>query len=185
MRLRKPLAALAVLVGAVGGFMTPGSASAVSSDDDFRADIFALLNSATGQCADRSVTSTTGREVVQEPCTRKPTQVWLAQPRPDVFFVQIINQGTGLCMDLAGKAGDDIAVVQADCSPKLLSQQWQFVFGPVAGPVAESVRVVNRQLGLCLDVKDGSLAEGAPLQASTCDDSVGHQVWRKIPAQLS
>jgi hypothetical protein len=106
--------------------------------------------------------------------------VWLADPVPNTLYFRLVNQSTGVCMDLAGEVGDGVPVVQADCSPKLFRQQWQFVFGPVGGPVAQSVRVVNRVSGQCLEVKDGSLAEGAPLQVSTCADSVAHQEWLKI-----
>jgi hypothetical protein len=104
--------------------------------------------------------------------------VWIAQPlqtQTEPFF-QLVNQSTGLCMDPAKVADDGVPVEVAPCNPKLISQHWQFVFGPVPGPL----RVVNRALGQCLEVKDGSLAEGAPIQVSTCVDSASHQVWQKI-----
>ena len=174
MRGREFMTALAVLVGVTaGGFVAAGSASA----DDFRADTFRLMNAATDQCADLPVKPVTGREVVQEPCTGTPTSVWLAESVPNTLYFRLVNQSTGICVDAVGGGAP---VVQADCSPKLLSQQWQFVFGPVGGPVAQSVRVVNRALGQCLEVKDGSLAEGAPLQVSPCADSVAQQKWLKI-----
>lgn len=176
MRARRLLIVVATVVCAVAGFMGAGSASA--DDGDVQADRFFLINLATDQCADLSVKPTTGTEVVQEPCTRRPTQVWLAQllqTEQELFF-QIINQSTNLCMDPSKVVGDGIPVVLAPCNAKLRSQHWQFQFGPVAGPV----RVVNRALGQCLEVKDGSLAEGAPIQVSTCDDSVQHQEWQKL-----
>jgi Ricin-type beta-trefoil lectin domain-like len=167
---------------AAGGFMTTGSAGAVSSDDDVRADIFRLINSATDGCADLSVESPTSDEVVQEPCTDRPTQVWLAQPLQTEPYEQLVNQHSGLCMDLADVVGDGTRVVQRPCSHKLVSQQWEGVFGIVTG---RPLKVVNRALGLCLEVKDGSLAAGAPLQVSTCADSVDHQTWLKITPNAS
>jgi hypothetical protein len=177
MRARKLLSVVAIVVcAAVGGLVGAGSAGATSSDDDFQADRFRLINIATDQCADLSITSTTGNEVVQAFCTGRPTQVWLAQPLQTEPYVQFINQTSGLCMDLVGVVGDGTPVVQAPCSPKLRSQHWQFVFDPVA----VALKVVNRVRGQCLEVKDGSMAEGAPLQVSTCVDSVDHQRWLKI-----
>lgn len=175
--MRKLLTVLAVVVcAAAGGFVGAGSAGAVNSDDDFQADRFMLINLATDQCADLSIKSTTGNEVVQEPCTRRPTQVWLAQPLQTEPYFQLINQSSGLCMTPVDVVGNGILVEQTRCSPKLITQHWQFVLGPVPGPL----RVLNRALGECLEVKDGSLAEGAPLQVSICADSVDHQVWHKI-----
>lgn len=177
MRGRMLLTAVAVVIGAAaGGFVMAGSAGAMSSDDSVQADRFFLINTATDQCADLSSTSTTGNEVVQEPCTRRPTQVWLAQPLQTEPFVQLVNQSSGLCMDPVAVVGGGVSVVQARCNPKLFSQHWQFVLGSVPGPL----RVVNRVLGQCLEVKDGSLVEGAPLQVSTCVDSAFHQVWQKL-----
>jgi len=177
MRIRKLVAVLTVVIGAtIGGFVGSGSAGAVSSGDDVQADRFFLINTATDQCADLSITSTTGNEVVQEPCARMPTQVWLAQPLQTEPSFQLVNQSSGLCMEPVDVVGDGIPVVQARCNPKLSSQQWQFVLGPVPGPL----KVVNRTLGQCLEVKDGSLAKGAPIQVSTCVDSVAHQVWQKL-----
>ena len=177
MRGRRLANGLAVLAcAAAGGFLTAGSADAASPDDDFRADIFRLMNTATDQCADLPVKAPTSDAVVQEPCTQRPTQVWLAQPSPTTFDFQLVNQSSGLCMDLDRAANDGTHVVQATCSPKLPSQRWQFLFGPVVGPV----RVVHQATGQCLEVEDGSLAEGAPLQVSPCDSSVPHQVWHKI-----
>jgi hypothetical protein len=80
-------------------------------------------------------------------------------------------------MDPVAVIGGGISVVRARCNPKLASQHWQFLLGPVPGPL----RVVNRALGQCLEVKDGSLAAGAPLQVSICADSVPQQVWQKLP----
>jgi len=170
---------VAVLIGAAAGVV--GSAGAASADDEFRADIFRLLNSATDQCAD---VSTTGNEVVQEPCTGKPTEVWLAQQAtPATFDVQLVNQSSSLCMDLQvrGEVPDGTAVVQNPCATKLISQRWAFVF---AGGVPGLVKVVNQSTGKCLEVKDGSLTQGAPLQVSTCLDSADHQVWFKIPQPI-
>jgi len=172
MRARRLLTVVAVgAFAAAGGIATAGPAGAVSSDDDFQADRFFLFNQATSQCADLSIKSPTGDEVVQEPCMRRPTQVWVAQPLPAEPYFQL------------DVTGDGIPVVQERCTPKVVSQQWQFVLGPVPGPT----RVVNRVLGQCLEVSGGSLAEGAPLQVSTCDNSVPHQVWRQVqpmPRQL-
>jgi len=171
------MTAIVVVIGAAaGGFAAAGSAGAVSSDDDVQADRFFLFNTATDQCADLSITSTTGNEVVQEPCTRRPTQVWLAQPLQTEPYVQLVNQTSGQCMEPVDVVGDGIPVVQARCNAKLVSQHWQFVLGPVPGPL----RVVNRALGQCLEVKDGSLAEGTPIQVATCADPVLQQVWQKL-----
>jgi hypothetical protein len=176
MRGRRLLTILAVIIGAAaGGLAVAGSASA-----DFQADRFRLINTATDQCADLSITSTTGNEVVQEPCTGRPTQVWLAQQvTPASLYVQLVNQTSGLCMDLTNVVDFGVPVVQAPCSPKLVGQQWQFV---TAGGVPGPLKVVNRARGQCLEVKDGSLAEGATVQVSPCLDSAAHQVWRKIAA---
>jgi hypothetical protein len=177
MRRRKLLTTIAVVIGAAaGGFVMAGSAGAASSVDDVQADRFFLMNLMTDQCADLSVTSTTGNEVVQEPCTCRPTQVWLAQSLQTEPYFRLVNQSSGLCMDLVDEVGDGIPVVQARCNPKLVSQHWHFVLGPVPGPL----RVVNRALGQCLEIKDGSFAEGTPIQVSTCVDSAPHQVWHKI-----
>lgn len=91
------------------------------------------------------------------------------------FDFQLVNHENGACMDLltSGK------VVLAPCSAKLLSQQWQFV---TAGGVPGPIRVVNQLAGQCLEVKDGSLAAGAPLQVSTCVESADHQVWFRLSA---
>jgi hypothetical protein len=181
MRGRKLLTAVTVLVGVLaGGAATAGSANAASLGTGVRADTFRLINAATDQCADRSTRSTTGREVVQEPCTGGFSQIWLAQPVPaQPLTVQIINRATGLCMDLlvGGESAAGTPVVQAHCSIKLASQQWQFV---TSGGVPGLFRVVNQALGQCLEVQDGSPAQGAPIQVSTCVESAAHQVWHKL-----
>jgi hypothetical protein len=180
MRGREFMAVVAVLVSAVAGvFALAGPAGATRAADDVQADIFQLLNTATDQCADLPVKVVNGTQVVQEPCRGQATQVWRADQVPTSFNFRIVNQTNGLCMDLlpAGNVGDQIPVVLAQCSAKLSSQEWEQVF---AGGAPGRFRFVNQLFGQCLEVKDGSLAQGAPLQVSKCDDAAAHQVWFKV-----
>jgi ricin-type beta-trefoil lectin protein len=174
MRVRKLLTVVAVVIGVTTGeFVAAGSAGAANSGTDVRAGTFQLMNITTNLCAGLSVKPETSGQVVQRRCTGLPATLWTAQPVPSTISFQLVNQSDGLCMDLADGVGDDIPVVQARCSPKLVSQQWQFVTRDVAG----RVKIVNGKLGQCLEVEDGEAPVGAPVQVSACVFSARHQIW--------
>jgi hypothetical protein len=175
MRVRKLMTVVAVVMGVTtGGFVAAGSAGAANSGTDVRAGTFQLMNITTNLCAGPSVKPETSRQVVQRRCTGLPATLWAAQPIPASLNTLLVNQDNGLCMDLADGVGDDIPVVQAPCSPKLVSQQWQFVTREVPG----RVKVVNGKLGQCLEVEDGEAPVGAPVQVSACVFSARHQIWQ-------
>jgi len=175
MRVRKLLTVVAVAIGVTTSeFVAAGSAGAANSGTDVQARTFQLMNITTNLCAGPSVKPETSRQVVQRRCTGLPATLWAAQPIPESVNTLLVNQGNGLCMDLADGVGDDIPVVQAPCSPKLVSQQWQFV----TREVANRVKIVNGKLGQCLEVKDGEASVGAPVQVSTCVFSARHQIWQ-------
>ncbi|MBE8523165.1 RICIN domain-containing protein [Amycolatopsis sp. H6(2020)] len=157
-----------------GQFVAAGSAGATSSGTDAQAGTFQLMNLTTNLCAGPSVKPETSGQVVQRRCTGLPATLWAAQPIPESITTLLVNQSTGLCMDLADGAGDDLPVVLARCSPKLVSQQWQFVTGEVPG----RVKIVNGKLGQCLEVEDGEAPVGAPVQVSACVFSARHQIWQ-------
>jgi len=162
MLVRKLLTVVAVVIGVTTSeFVAAGSAGAANSGTDVQADTFQLMN------------ITTSGQVVQRHCTGLPATLWAAQPVPSTVSFQLVNQSDGLCMDLADRVGDDIPVVQAPCSPKLVSQQWQFV----TRDVPNRVKIVNGKLGQCLEVEDGEAPAGAPVQVSTCVFSARHQIW--------
>jgi hypothetical protein len=174
MLIRKLLTVAAVVIGVTTGeFVAAGSAGA-NSGTDIQADTFQLTNITTNLCAGLSVKPETSGQVVQRHCTGLPATLWAAQPVPGSINVLLVNQSDGLCMDLADGVGDDIPVVQAPCSPKLVSQQWQFVIRDVPN----RVKIVNGKLGQCLEVENGEAPVGAPVQVSTCALSARHQVWQ-------
>jgi hypothetical protein len=174
MRVRKLLAVVAVVIGVTTGeFVAAGSAAAANSGADVQADASQLMNITTNLCAGLSVKPETSGQVVQRLCTGLPATLWAAQPIPDSVNTLLVNQGNGLCMDLADGVGDDLPVVLAPCSAKLVSQQWQFVTREVPG----RVKIVNGKLGQCLEVEDGEAPVGAPVQVSTCVFSARHQIW--------
>jgi hypothetical protein len=174
MRIRKLLTVVAVVIGVTTGeFAAAGSAGAANSGTDVQADTFQLMNITTNLCAGLSVKPETSGQVVQRRCTGLPATLWAAQPVPSTVSFQLVNQSDGLCMDLADGVGDDLPVVQAPCSPKLVSQQWQFV----TRDVPNRVKIVNGKLGQCLEVEDGEAPVGAPVQVSTCVFSARHQIW--------
>ena len=175
MRTRNLLTVVAVVIGVTTGqFVTAGSAGAANSGTDVRAGAFQLVNITTNLCAGPSVKPETSGQVVQRLCTGLPATLWAAQPIPGSLNTLLVNQGNGLCMDLAVGVGDDIPVVQAPCSPKLVSQQWQFV----TREVPNLVKIVNGKLGQCLEVENGEAPAGAPVQVSACVFSARHQIWQ-------
>lgn len=176
MWVRKLLTIVAVAVGfLIGDFLAAGSAGAVSSGRDVQADTFRLMNITTNLCAGPSARPETSGTVVQRLCTTGvPGVVWRAEPLPAATFVQLVNESSGQCMDLAGVVGDGIPVVLAPCSPELASQQWQFV----TSGVPSRLTIVNGALGKCLEVEGDSAPVNAPVQVSTCVFAARRQVWR-------
>ncbi|SCG64634.1 Ricin-type beta-trefoil lectin domain-containing protein [Micromonospora siamensis] len=81
---------------------------------------------------------------------------------------QIVGQGSGRCVDIAGNPGGDGTPVQLwDCWSGATNQRW----------TRTGSTFVNPATGKCLDVSGGSTANGAKVQLWTCNGS-GAQNWQ-------
>lgn len=160
LRVGLAVAAAGIIVTTVAWASRPGSIYP-NTDDGTTAQRITIRSDLNLKCLDRADgVLDSGPAAQLRACTSTREQTWTRER------AGVLRLGEG-CLDLAGKRQDDgTSAVVAPCDGTA-SQQWR----PQAGG-----EVVNQWTGLCLDLTDGDLADGAPLQIWTCN-GLPHQRW--------
>lgn len=144
-----------------------------------RADGWLVLkNFGSGECLQPNPADTVdvGVQLVQEPCNPEVNvaQRWLitsSSTSNGATTVQLQNQSTHGCMDAHGPNADHTPVDTWPCSG-ISNQKW--TFSPFLTPTGVVSAVGNR----CLDVTDGSVSDGTPIQIFHCFGGVDNLAQR-------
>lgn len=140
-------------------------------------EIFNAFSPFSPACVDVPSGSTTpGARLQAWSCHSGSNQLWQFIPQPNGNF-EIANQHSQQCFELPNTSGaNNTPVEQAGCF-NFLTEQWQarFVFYKTL-PVYQ---FVNQEFPwLCLALGNGgSASNGTPIVISTCDASVGSDLW--------
>jgi hypothetical protein len=176
---------------ALYGYSQPVKASShpASSATGFS---FAMVNQATGNCADVKTWSTTPGAIIQQyHCASTTNQLWYpvvvkhdSSGNSTVIFKSV---NSGLCLDLAfASKSAGIGLIQNTCTGGA-TQQW-IVSAPYVPavlftnpPVSTTVpavfrRIENAYSGLCMRAADGG--DQAAITQQSCDVNDAHFDWR-------
>lgn len=153
-----------------------------------------FINKASGRCLTVEGSSQSiGAPLTSRSCVAggQANQLWYIESR--VGFRQMRAVHSGKCVDIeAASQANGAYALQWDClGINALNQQWTFI------PQYDYVRnwggfqIVSRNSGKCLQIENGTLANGARLQQSACFDALDSQSnkqiwhWVKVGIQSS
>jgi hypothetical protein len=172
---------LAVLVSVMPA--APAKASELPPDYQYHSVIF---NVGSGLCLQPWYEApTNGLTIVQQPCNpndlyqkwrfHKLSLNWITNP---LGTYQIINSGSGQCLDdRDGKTDDGSPVQQWTCNWTSTTMQWKL---EDAGGYGSLPWFRNVRSGKCLDVRGGSSAPGAILQIYRCTSTASSPNYAQI-----
>ena len=175
-RIRRAAAGLIALAAIIlsGGAV----ASTARADTTLPVGAFRLVNYGSGKCVEVVPDQFTfslfenGDRIWQRTCDGAPQQSWLLVRATNgtiagmgnVVRYHLINQYTGLCLDLKdGKTNDGAIIQQWTCNGTSTTMMWSLY-----DDFYSSRQVVNDRSGYCLDVAGGSWADHALLQNYHC-----------------
>ena len=142
----------------------------VSADDPY----YEFMNQLSGQCLQPVNGSTDrGAAIVQEPCNRKPVQLWRAVRVGDNIF-HYVNVFSGLCLDAKGSAVNGTPVQQWPCN-NITNENWE-PGGDVGSEDFPLISRVSRTHSYCLDVPGGNSTAGLAMQIYRCNGTRA-QIW--------
>jgi hypothetical protein len=92
-------------------------------------------------------------------------------------YVHLMNAGSGKCID----ATESGAVFQAPCSPDGTdkTQHW-LLNNRGTNSAGRYFSLVNMAHKRCLDLQNGSTADGVPMQLWFCDTTTNNQRWQQL-----
>jgi hypothetical protein len=175
METRRRLATLVLstMLAAVVGLAFGGAASAAPASrpgpEPLAAGIFAqIVNEYSNKCVIPKGNSTNGNApIVQRTCEERVNHRWALYPTGNGYY-WIVNQGSGLCLDLVANSEDEVVigtrVQQFWCSTAYTSEQWQLISYFGTGIYLFQTRIK----GLCLDVLGRSTGNDVLLQVIEC-----------------
>ena len=166
-----PAAAARSTQAATSFTATPPKASSV-------AGFVQVRNVTTNKCLDVAHNSTTrGAVVWQWNCGSGNNQLWSKNALGNGFY-QLQSRSSGLCLDLrigGGVPPNGTATQLWDCNSSISSESWRL---DLIDPFAGTYSVFNAT-GKCLDLNNGSSADGAKVQVWDCADT-DNQHWRFV-----
>jgi hypothetical protein len=134
-----------------------------------------VRHAVTGRCVDVRGKSTERGAVIQQwSCTGNSNQQWLRNPVSGGF--QLIGQGSGLCLDIrtgTSTIPNGTPLQLWDCP---FSAVWQ-----LRDPFGNTGQYFNPDTGKCIDLADGSSADGAKIQMWDCIANDTNQLWTMTP----
>eukprot|EP00914_Ancora_sagittata_P001072 GHVO01002830.1.p1 GENE.GHVO01002830.1~~GHVO01002830.1.p1 ORF type:complete len:287 (-),score=7.29 GHVO01002830.1:45-905(-) len=141
------------------GSMSSGSSGSTSSGSAVHP------NGDTSKCIDVSgATFANGTPVEIYDCNETNAQRWVISRGSTKVQVA----GTNYCLDAGSTPGDGTKMKIWECYDNLSAQQWYFT---------DDNRISLENQGKCLDLTDGSKANGNTLQIWSCGDGNAYQVW--------
>jgi hypothetical protein len=149
------------------------------------ADYYEIRNYGSGQCAGLNWWEyfANGAPVVQLTCNGSPEQLWSAVPVGDGYYM-FVNGRSGKCMDVRdGKNADWTPVQQWECT-NTNGMKWKTTvpaYTPQWMTTRLGVNTPRLEHGRCLDVRGGSLEEGAAIQIYHCTSNNTAQVFTTTP----
>jgi Ricin-type beta-trefoil lectin domain-like len=129
---------------------------------------FSIVNYGSGLCLEPAG-SGWGEPILQQPCdSMRPMQRWLLSPATATRSL-LVNQATGLCMDVRDGVNANRTVVQLwSCNLYARSMRWG-----LATLIPDLYFKAVSEIGSrCLDVAAGSLQPGAQIQIYDCTRGV-------------
>lgn len=176
-----------LLVGAI--FLLPG-AYLPALPGSFEAEVKALHRNdlAREKCLDLSELSTgasNGDDVVQVDCDGKITQKWMFEKVQEPNLYQIKNGFSGKCLDVSmdispyNGTQQGANVYQWDCETAEQNDENQLWY--VAQNFEGYYKLVSKRSRRCLDVRAGSLENGATVHQLACEPAYKSQNWLIIP----
>lgn len=88
---------------------------------------------------------------------------------------ELINQYSGLCLDVPGFSTADGIQIQEYACNNGSNQRWVIVHDTGTSPNAGPFTIVSENSGKCLDVRSGNTADGAAVQQYHCQNSPNQQ----------
>ena len=145
-----------------------------ASDVLVHSRVFSLTALHSGKCLDvRQASLANGAPVQQWTCHGKDNQHWIVEPRFGEYYLRALHSGK--CLDVRQASLANGAPVQQWTCHSPEHQTW--ILEPdltLEDKPSYSLRALHS--GKCLDVRQASLANGAPVQQWTCHGP-DHQRW--------
>ncbi|MEU7822804.1 RICIN domain-containing protein [Catellatospora sp. NPDC049133] len=174
MNIRQRLATLVVTaaVAVATGLASAGPASAAPTGQDNQTmgvGVFEQIrNEYSYKCLiPKGNSSNHNAPIVQRSCENRPHHRWALFPTSNGYY-WIVNQGSGLCLDLAANSEDEVQigtrVQQFTCNAAYTSEEWT----PISYFGTGRYLYQNKVKGLCLDVLGRSTGNDVPLQVIEC-----------------
>jgi hypothetical protein len=176
MRLRTRLSILlqaSLTLLAVGTFTTGGVAHAANNG-------VKIANYGTGKCLTvRNASRVSFTPIVQWICDDIPGQHWVFQGSPGGIR-QVLNLDTGLCMEITAFQNGG-AVVQASCGSGDAGLFWTIT--DLSAPFPQrKIILKSYTTNFCLDLENGGINDGLPLQVWQCNSNTNNQKWKVYAA---
>ncbi|MEV4415130.1 RICIN domain-containing protein [Catellatospora sp. NPDC049609] len=173
MRRRLTTLVLATAVAAITGLATAGSASAAPTAQDAQTlgvGVFQQIrNEYSNKCViPKGNSLNPNAPIVQRTCDNSKSQHrWALFPTENGYY-WIVNQGSGLCLDLAANSEDEVTygtrAQQFYCNRAYTSEEWY----PISYFGTGIWLFQNKVKNLCIDVLGRSSSNDAPLQVIEC-----------------
>jgi hypothetical protein len=176
-RLRTRLSAL-LQAGAAVSALAGGSVAHAASFG------VTISNRGTGKCLTvPNASHTSGTPIIQWICdiANVRGQHWVFQGPTNTVFRQVLSLDTGLCMEAAG-FGNGAPVMAASCGSGHAGLFWTIT--DLVTPRRH--RVIRLQssvmTSVCLDLENGDIHNGVPLQVWQCNSNTNNQKWNVFQA---
>lgn len=174
MNMRRRLATMvtAVVVAVTAGTALAGSAHAAPTSQDVQplgVGVFQQIrNEFSNKCIiPKGNSLNPNAPIVQRTCENRTQHRWALFSTGNGYY-WIVNQGSGLCLDLAANSEDEVTygtrAQQFTCDMAYTSEQW----APISYFGTGIYLYQNRVKNLCLDVLGRSGSNDAPLQVIEC-----------------
>jgi|SoiMethySBSTD1v2_1073268.scaffolds.fasta_scaffold1019996_2 hypothetical protein len=144
------------------------------------ADYYEIRNFGSEMCAGLNSWElySNGAPIVQHTCNGSPEQLWSAVPVGSDYYM-FVNLRSGKCMDVTNGTDANWTPVQQWACTNTNGMKWKTPV-PAFTPHWVTTRLGARPpyvQGRCLDVRGGSLEEGAQIQIYNCTSNNSAQVW--------
>jgi hypothetical protein len=135
-----------------------------------------LMNAGSGKCIDATESG-----AVQWRCLNTTLEEWQFQDLDSGVLYQIVNSNNGLCLTSEDTLSNGAAVFQAPCSPDGTdkTQHW-LLNNRGTNSAGRYFSLVNMAHKRCLDLQNGSTADGVPMQLWFCDTTTNNQRWQQL-----